>query len=214
MSNTLREVIIDTDFLNKITQAPNIKDGEDLFKRTMIELNAKPVVHYYVAERELMVNNPIAKELLDSGYLKVYQKEDIVKDEEEEKLYEDNFRKWYNYLNVDSWLEKNVDVFTLKRAQHSLGEIHSVLMAYFLNLDIIMSDDSDAADLVEYSGVKNVDVWNLVKVYSYIGSKACKNITLKEVENIIRCENPDDSIKHKKKKKERYRKVKEVWKTE
>ena len=129
-------------------------------------------------------------------------------------LYKDFFRKWYDYLNVDPRLEKNVDVFTLKRAHHSLGEIHSVLMAYFMNLELIMSDDSDAADLVEYSGVKNVDVWNLVKVYSYIGNKESKNITLKEVENIIRCENSDDSIKHKRKKKERYRKVKDAWRVE
>lgn len=212
MNNQLTEVIIDTDFFNKITLAPNVDDGKDLFIRTMNELNVQPVVHYYVAKREMPVKNPIATELVDSGYLKVYQKKDIVKNQEEEQLYENYFRKWYNYLNFDKpRLEKNVDVFELLRAEHSLGEIHSTLMAYFLNLKMIMSDDSDAADLVKYAGLSDIEVWNLVDVYSTIGGKAFKTITIQEVENVIRSENSRDSIKEKQRKKQKFKKVKSVW---
>jgi len=212
MSNEPIEAIIDTDFFNKITLAPYIDDGKDLFIRTMNELNIQPVVHYYVAEREMSVKNVIATELLYSGYLKVYHKEDIVKSEDDEQLYASYFRKWYNYLNFDKpRLEKNVDVFELLRADHSLGEIHSTLMAYFLKLKMIMSDDSDAAALVKYAGLSEIEVWNLVDVYSIIGVKTIKSITIKEVENVIRSENSRDSIKEKKRKKQRFKKVKDIW---
>jgi len=212
MNNTTREAIIDTDFLNKITQAPNIADGKDLFMRTMEEFGVQPVVHYYLAERELQVNNPIATELLDSGYLKVYFKEDIVTDTESIDLYEQYFRKWYNYLNFNKpRLEKDVDIFNLHRAQHSLGEIHSTLMAYFMNLDIIMSDDSDAKTLVDIAALSQINVLDLVDVYSFIATKEEKSITLDEVENVIRCENAKDSIKLKRKKKEKFKKVKDIW---
>lgn len=212
MSSTIREAIIDTDFFNKITRAPNISDGKDLFIRTMEAFHVQPVVHYYLAERELQVQNQIATELLESGYLKVYSKEDIVKDEESIELYQQYFRKWYNYLNVNKpRLEKNIDIFGLHRAGHSLGEIHSTLMAYFMKLDIMMSDDSDAKALVDMAGLSQVNVLDLVDVYSYIAKKKEKNISLNEVENVIRCENPKDSIKLKRIKKEKFKKVKEIW---
>lgn len=212
MSDCFKEAIIDTDFLNKITLAPNIDDGKDLFVRTMNELKVKPVVHYYLAEREMTVNNSIAKELIDTGYIKVYKKNDIVICEDDEELYERYFRKWYNYLNVsEPSLEKDVDVFTLKRAKHSLGEIHSVLMAYMLKLNIIYSDDSDAKTLINYSGLRDVGVYDLVDVYSYIGKKEKKDISLEEEQNIIRSENSTDSVRIKKRKKEKYTKVKNIW---
>ena len=212
MNNEPIKAIIDTDFFNKITLAPNIADGKDLFIRTMNEFNIQPVVHYYVAEREMTVQNGIAKELLDSGYLEVYHKENIVKSEEDEQLYESYFRKWYNYLNVDKpRLEKDVDVFKLLRANHSLGEIHSTLLAYFTKMNMIMSDDSDAADLVSYAGLLDVKVLNLVDVYSIIGAKSIKSITINEVECVIRSENPKDTIKEKKRKKQKFKKVKDIW---
>lgn len=212
MNNSSKEAIIDTDFINKITQAPDVADGRELFIRTMDELGIRPVVHYYVATREMVVCNPVVQELIDSGYIKVYNKNDFIHNEEDESLYVDYFRKWYNFLNLEQPLEKEVDVFTLFRARHSLGEIHSTLLAYFLKLDMIMSDDSDAKELVSYSGLPGVKVWNLVDVYSYIGQKEEKSITLKEVESIIRSKNPRDSAKQKKIKKEKYNKVKDIWK--
>lgn len=212
MSSIKKEAVIDTDFFNKITQAPNIADGKDLFMRTMKELNVQPVVHYYLAERELQVQNPIASVLLNSGYLKVYSKEEMVTDEESVELYKQYFRKWYNYLNVNKpRIEKDIDIFGLYRAGHSLGEIHSTLMAYFMNLDMIMSDDSDAKALVANAGLYQIKVLDLVDVYSYIAVKETKNISLNEVESVIRCESPKDSIKLKRIKKEKFRKVKDIW---
>lgn len=212
MNNSSKEAIIDTDLMNKITQAPHIADGKELFIRTMEELDVRPVVHYYVAEREMVVCNSIAADLIKSGYIKVYDKNDFVRNKEDESLYLEYFRKWYNFLNVEQPLEKDIDIFKLYRAGHSLGEIHSTLLAYFLKADIIMSDDSDTRDLVSYSGLRGIKVWNLVDVYSYIGQKKEKKITLKEVESIIRSENSRDSAKQKRIKKEKYNKVKEIWK--
>lgn len=212
MNNSSKEAIIDTDFINKITQASGIEDGKNIFICTMEELCIRPVVHYYVATREMNVCNPIARELIDTGYIKVYQKNDFIRDKEDESLYADYFRKWYDFLNLEQPLEKKVDVFELKRAGHSLGEIHSTLLAYFLKLDMIMSDDSDAKELVSYSGLSHVKVWNLVDVYSYIGQKEDKSITLKNVECIIRGKDSRDSARQKKIKKEKYNKVKEKWK--
>lgn len=212
MNNSSKEAIIDTDFINKITQAPGIADGKELFIRTMEELDVRPVAHYYVATREMVVCNSIAEDLINSGYIKVYDINDFLHTKEDESLYMEYFRKWYNFLNVEQPLEKEVDIFNLFRARHSLGEIHSTLLAYFLKLDIIMSDDSDARELVSYSGLRGVKVWNLVDVYSYIGQKKEKMITLKEVESIIRGENSRDSVKQKRIKREKYNKVKEIWK--
>lgn len=206
------KVVIDTDFLNKITQAPHIADGKELFLRTVKELDVVPVTHYYIAEREMTVSNPIAVELINEGHIQVCQKEDFIRDEAMAEEYGYFFRKWYNYLNPSDRLGREVDVFTLRRSRHSLGEIHALLMARYMSVPLIMSDDSDAKDLVNYAELSEIRVCDLVDVYIMIGQKAKKNITLKEVENIIRNECPKDSPRQKRKKRDKYRKVRDVWK--
>lgn len=205
------EAVIDTDLLNKITQAPNIRDGKELFLRTMRELNVIPVTHYYLAEREMQVCNRIATELIAEGHIKVYQKEDFIPDRETEEEYAGFFRKWYNYLNPGERIRKDIDIFTLKKSGHSMGEIHALLMARYMNLKILMSDDLDAKWLVENREMSGIQVYDLVDIYTIIGQRAEKTITLSEVENIIRSENPRDSIKQKRRKKEKYIKVKNKW---
>lgn len=92
-----------------------------------------------------------------------------------------------------------------------MGEIHALLMARYMNLKILMSDDLDAKWLVENREMSGIQVYDLVDIYTIIGQRAEKTITLSEVENIIRSENPRDSIKQKRRKKEKYIKVKNKW---
>lgn len=205
------EAVIDTDLLNKITQAPNIRDGKELFLRTMRELNVIPVTHYYLAEREMQVCNKIATELIVEGHIKVFQKEDFIPDRETEEEYAGFFRKWYNYLNPEERIGKDIDIFNFKKSGHSMGEIHALLMARYMNLKILMSDDLDAKWLVKNSEMRGIQVYDLVDIYTLIGQREEKTITLSEVENIIRRENPLDSIEQKRRKKKKYIKVKNKW---
>lgn len=215
MKDIENRVIIDTDFLNKITQANGI-DGKSLFIRMMSLLGRKPVVHWYVAENEMCVNNPVAKALLDTGIIEIIRPGDFLKNSEDLNDYEYYYKKWFNYMNPDDRLCEHEcpNVFTFRKAGRSLGEIHSILLAKFTGIPLFMSDDRDAKDLVHYAGLeKSIQVYNLEDTYKEIGRMKGKKITLSEVRAVV---NPagDPNKKAARRAKERYMRIKEEWQTD
>ena len=60
-------VVLDTDFISGITEY-DAGDAADLFRRTFSTLGKKPVVHSFVADREL-VHNQTAQILLHEGFV-------------------------------------------------------------------------------------------------------------------------------------------------
>lgn len=205
------KAIIDNDFLDKVVNAPKNSDGKDLFKRTMRELNVTPVINFYVAQHEVMENSK-CKELINEGYIQVIQPRDFL-DMENTESYCETIKSWYRQYNGER-VPVEADMLKFHSGGKSLGEMHSLLMAAYMNLPFFLSDDGDAKEIAEdkiESSKTTIKVLNLIDVYIEIGQKKTKNISLEEVRNVIQCEDKHDGIGTKRSKKERYKTVKDKW---
>ena len=148
------EVVVDTCFLEKITgEGKHIED----MKRILETLNFKPVVHPYMAEHELSVKSYL-KELTDSGYIRTVSWDEFLADDYDKSIYEQyiyefheelrqylictNRKKQIQSLNRQS-VEKYGTIFTYRSGGSSLGDVHMILMAVFMELPIILTEDSD-----------------------------------------------------------------------
>ena len=127
------QVIIDADFLNIFL---SFKDGEILFKDIMESLGFSPVIHQYVADNELDVNQ---KERIP--YDKIFN-------DKYKKFYQIEFEEYYKEMNKKMWESDKTDIFHYRKARENLGEIHSCIMAHFLGLKYFMSNDGGAKELV------------------------------------------------------------------
>ena len=146
-----REVLIDTVFLGKLSN-----DGKNLeiFKKIMSDLEYRPVVHPYIANNELDMY-PYFNRLVDEGVIRVAEYSEFLYDEEDREIYESYFidihNKMREYLEAaggKKQLEKlvlpnNQTVFSYRKASMSLGDVHMILMAFFMKLPIILTEDSD-----------------------------------------------------------------------
>lgn len=146
-----KEVIVDTGFLEKLSC-----EGKNLetFKRVLSDLGYKPVVHPYIAANELDMHFYFDK-LVAEGVVRVVDYNEFLYDEEDKILYESYFVNIHNtlreYLEVKGGkkqLEKLVlppgqTVFTYRKASMSLGDVHMILMAFFAEMPIILTEDSD-----------------------------------------------------------------------
>ena len=137
------QVIIDADFLNIFL---SFKDGEILFKDIMESLGFSPVIHQYVADNELDVNQK-AKQLIDENiieripYDKIFNHLYTI-------FYQIEFEEYYKEMNKKMWESDKTDIFHYRKARENLGEIHSCIMAHFLGLKYFMSNDGGAKELV------------------------------------------------------------------
>lgn len=146
-----KEVIVDTGFLEKLSC-----EGKNLetFKRVLSDLGYKPVVHPYIAANELDMHFYFDK-LVAEGVVRVVDYNEFLYDEEDKIFYESYFVNIHNtlreYLEVKGGkkqLEKLVlppgqTVFTYRKASMSLGDVHMILMAFFAEMPIILTEDSD-----------------------------------------------------------------------
>ena len=90
------QVIIDADFLNIFL---SFKDGEILFKDIMESLGFSPVIHQYVADNELDVNQK-AKQLID---------ENIIERIPYDKIFNDKYKKFYQIEFEEYYKEQNIE---------------------------------------------------------------------------------------------------------
>lgn len=146
-----KEVLIDTVSLKKLSY-----DGKNLetFKKVLSELEYKPVVHPYIAANELDMHSYFDR-LVAEGFVRVAQYGDFLCDDEDKALYESYFVDIHNtlreYLEAAGGkkqlekllLPKGQDIFTYRKAAMSLGDIHMILMAFFVRMPIILTEDSD-----------------------------------------------------------------------
>lgn len=155
MSKT--EVLVDTVFFNKLSnEGKNVDD----FKTVLDRLEYKPIVHPYVADNELDVYGYFER-LRTEGYARVADYSEFLKDEADRTLYEFYFIDLYDKLRIA--LEKkggkkqigklvipeNQTVFTMRKSGMSLGDVHMILMALFMKIPIMLTDDSDLGLLRE-----------------------------------------------------------------
>lgn len=146
-----RDVLVDTVFLLKLSQY-----GKEIetFKRILDDLDFSPVVHPYIANHELDMY-PFFDALVKEGYIRVFDYDTFLPDEEDREYYEARFVEIHNeireYLKASGGkkqLEKlalpsGQTVFTYRKAGMSLGDVHMILMAFFLKIPVILTEDSD-----------------------------------------------------------------------
>lgn len=152
------EVVVDTCFLEKMTgEGKHIED----MKRILATLDFKPVVHPYMAKHELSVKSYL-KELVDSGYIRVVAWEEFIPDESDRVMYEWYMYEYYEELRLylhntnsrkqikplnKTEIDSKGTIFDYRYASSSLGDVHMILMAVFMKLPIILTEDSDIAAL-------------------------------------------------------------------
>lgn len=195
-----REVLVDTGFLEILSY--NGKNLE-VFKKLMTDLEYIPVVHPYIAANELDMY-PYFQKLVDEGYVRIADYKEFVSDKDDAEVYQsyfmdihDELRERLDAANGKKRLEKLVmppgqTVFTYRKASMSLGDIHMMLMAFFMKIPIILTEDSDIAALRAIVKRKmnsesyNMDIYNIVDLLLMAAQKSDTLFSKKELVDIVK----------------------------
>lgn len=180
-------VVIDSDFCNMIAPGDNVEREKILFCNICKSLAVIPVLHTFVLNEELLTNLAI-KELVSEQFIKVFEYTDFLTEEIFKSQYIDTFVDFYKFMNgVD--IEKRFETITKHNSQKNMGEIHSLILAQYLNIPIFMSNDGGAKTLVagkiNSQGYKII-VKNVCEVFCDIKKKGVINIERKVVKAILK----------------------------
>lgn len=194
-----KEAIVDTCFFNKLSN-----DGKsiEIFKKVLVDLDYKPVVHPYIAEKELDVF-PYFNKLVEEGFIRKAEYSEFIEDEDDAELYEQYFYELYEemreYLEIKGSkkkieklvIPKGQTIYTYRRASMSLGDVHMILMAFFMRLPIIFSEDGDIEFLRSVAKRKissdsyNLDIYNVMDLIMMIAQKDNTTFSKKELEKVV-----------------------------
>lgn len=194
-----KEAIVDTCFFNKLSN-----DGKNIeaFKKVLVDLDYKPVVHPYIAEKELDVF-PYFNKLVEEGFIRKAEYSEFIEDEDDAELYEQYFPELYEemreYLEIKGSkkqieklaIPKGQTIYTYRRAGMSLGDVHMILMAFFMRLPIILSEDGDIEFLRSVAKRKissnsyNLDIYNVMDLIMMIAQKEDTAFSKKELEKVV-----------------------------
>ena len=194
-----KEAIVDTCFFNKLSN-----DGKNIeaFKKVLVDLDYKPVVHPYIAEKELDVF-PHFNKLVEEGFIREAEYSEFIEDEDDAELYEQYFPELYEemreYLEIKGSkkqieklvIPKGQTIYTYRRAGMSLGDVHMILMAFFLRLPIILSEDGDIEFLRSVAKRKissdsyNLDIHNVMDLIMMIAKKEDTTFSKKELAKVV-----------------------------
>lgn len=194
-----KEAIVDTCFFNKLS---NNGKNIEAFKKVLVDLEYKPVVHPYIAEKELDVF-PQFNKLIEEGFIRKAEYSEFIEDEDDAELYEQYFPELYEemreYLEIKGSkkrieklaIPKGQTIYTYRRAGMSLGDVHMILMAFFMKLPIILSEDGDIEFLRSVAKRKissnsyNLDIYNVVDLIMMIAQKEDTTFSKKELEKVV-----------------------------
>ena len=174
----------------------------ETFKKVLVDLEYKPVVHLYIAEKELDVFLYFTK-LLEEGFIRKAEYSEFIEDEDDAELYEQYFSQLYEemrkYLEIKGSnkqieklaIPKGQTIYTYRRAAMSLGDVYMILMAFFMRLPIILSEDGDIEFLRSVAKRKissdsyNLDIYNVIALITMIAQKEDTTFTKKELEKVM-----------------------------
>ena len=194
-----KEAIVDTCFFNKLS---NNGKNIEAFKKVLVGLEYKPVVHPYIAEKELDVF-PHFNKLIEEGFIRKAEYSEFIEDEDDAELYEQYFPELYEemreYLEIKGSkkrieklaIPKGQTIYTYRRAGMSLGDVHMILMAFFMRLPIILSEDGDIEFLRSVAKRKissnsyNLDIYNVMDLIMMIAQKEDTTFAKKELEKVV-----------------------------
>lgn len=194
-----REVIVDTCFLHKLSS-----EGEspENIKRILRELDFVPVAHPYIVEHELKIHSYL-KEMLEEQYIREISYEEFLGDEYVTISYESYFEMLYEDLRILLEASNSVKkipklclrgqqtIYNTHMSGSSMGDVHMILMAAFMQLPIVLTEDSDIAILRDIAhrrmslGGYSLHIYNGVDLVKQIAQRTECSITKKELEKIL-----------------------------
>lgn len=195
-----KKVLVDTVFLNKLSQ-----NGKEIkvFKHLMDELDYQLLLHPYIAYNELDMY-PYVSQLVTEGYIGIVGYDEFLPDEEDKEYYEslfieihDEIREHLEASGGKKQLAKLVipsrhTVFTYRKAGMSLGDVHMILLAFFSQIPVILTEDSDI-DLLKgitkrkmASATYELTIIDAVDVLKMIAEKEDNTFSKKDLVEILK----------------------------
>ena len=197
----LISVLLDTCFLERFKK--NSALSEDL-NILINEAGFELLVHPYVYENEMSVL-AYAKPLFEKDYCRVVKYDEFIPDDLFREYYKSIFLKIYNEfydrlmamgsLKAEKMkrLEDDSDIFSVRYAGSSIGDVHLVLMALFMGVPIILSEDNndmrmiyDIASSRINSGSFQLIMYQVSDVVELIRNKDNRTISGKELKRLRR----------------------------
>lgn len=195
------KVIVDTCFLQKL--APEEKHVGNV-KKIIECLDFQPVVHPYVVKHEIELKSYLMK-LVNTGFIQKIEYDDFIKDDASRFLYESYFHDIHDELRKNlaaaggaKQIEKlNIPsgetIYSIHKQGSSMADVHLILMAAFLRLPIILTEDYDI-ELLRVIAKKRLSlgdftlhIYNAVDLVMQVAEKDELPITKKELEQILAC---------------------------
>ena len=93
---------------------------------------------------------------------------------------------------IEGAYQKGQTVFSYRKAQMSLGDVHMILMAFFMQMPIILTEDSDIGLLRSITKRKmssnkyNLDIYNAVDLLRMIAEKEDSAFTKSQLIDIVK----------------------------
>ena len=202
------EVIVDTCFLQKLSSEGKAIDN---IKKVLAELEYIPVTHPYIYEHELSLHSYFVR-LVEEKYIRVIQYNEFQKDAVDKQSYEAYYGVLYEDMRLalaamnspkqveKLCLHKGQTIYNTHKQGSSMGDVHMILMASYLQMPILLTEDSDIEMLRDIAkrrmqlGQYSLQILNGVQLIEEIAKKQNTSISVKEIESILKAMRKRDVI--------------------
>ena len=202
------EVIVDTCFLQKLSSEGKAIDN---IKKVLAELEYIPVTHPYIYEHELSLHSYFVR-LVEEKYIRVIQYNEFQKDAIDKQSYEAYYGVLYEDMRLaleamnspkqveKLCLHKGQTIYNTHKQGSSMGDVHMILMASFLQMPVLLTEDSDIEMLRDIAkrrmrlGQYSLQILNGVQLIEEIAKKQNTSISVKEIESILKAMRKRDVI--------------------
>lgn len=209
------EVIVDTCFLQKLSS-----EGKEIrnIKKVLAELKYIPVVHPYIYEHELLLHSYFVR-LVEEGYIRVIPYSEFQRDKTDKQVYEDYYAELYEDMRLaleamnspkqveKLCLHKSKTIYNTHKQGSSMGDVHMILMASFMQMPVLLTEDSDIELLRDIAkrrmrlGQYSLQILSGVQLIEEIAKKQDLSMSVKEIESILKVMGRRDAISN----------IKTVW---
>ena len=159
-------------------------------------------MHPYIYEHELSLKSYL-KKLVDENYIRVVRYDEFQKDESDKLTYEYFFEMLYEDLRqaldaigspkqMDKLdLAKGQTIYSIHKQGSNMGEVHLMLMASFLQMPILLTEDSDIDLLRSIAkrriklGSYSLQIFDGMELIKQIAQKENSSLSVKELELIL-----------------------------
>ena len=193
------EAVVDTCFLQKLSSEG--KNPENI-KKILSELNYIPVAHPYLIQHELSLFSYF-NQMIKEGYIHQVSYSDFLKDNYDRQQYEAYFSLLYEDMRLaleardgtkkisPLELKKGQTIYNTHRQGSSLGDVHLMLMASFLHMPLILTEDSDIELLRSIArrrmsiGTYTLQIYNALDLLKRVAEKTDSSISKNELLQIL-----------------------------